>query len=206
MYKIEKKTWWGDTRADVNSIFIIFRLAIDCDTASEWVAFVRKISRSFFGMFIVSGPKWGDGVCERMSLDVDLKEKKQHFNQISLNCFAPSEIQHLFWLNRPTSFGIRIRCRVEIQPVPGTWSSTSMLKTNRNWPHKIDAEYWSWFVSFPWLFVGYDPEYPYLLWHLVQTMSAIALQNPVKRSQCAISRCWWRRPLLCGCFQKKKFN
>lgn len=59
-------TWCGDgTRADVSSIFIIFRLAIDCE-----------ISRSFFGTFIA---KCGDGVCDRKSLEADLKYKKNAF-------------------------------------------------------------------------------------------------------------------------------
>lgn len=135
----------------------------------EMILFVRC---SLFGTFIVSWPKCGDGVCERRSLDVDLK----HQMKLSVEDWPEFKVQPpkkiktkmISWkLQYHTSFGMHankwpthdvsgmhIRCHVEIRPALGIWNSTSTLKMTHSWPHRIDAGYWPWSAWFPWLFDG----------------------------------------------------
>lgn len=134
MYFFLLRTWCGDgTRADVSSIFIMFRLVIDWLTPS-----VRYISRSVFGTFIVSGPKWGEGVWERKSLEPDLTAELNRKKKIKIKRSQIKKKNR----EKATFFEIHNRRREESRLVHGTWNSTSMLRMNHNWPHKIGAEYW----------------------------------------------------------------
>lgn len=49
-----------------------------------------------------------------------------------------------------TFFGSHIRYHEENQLVLDTWSMKKSMKNYRSSLHRIDAEYWSLFVLFPW--------------------------------------------------------